>query len=320
MYGFLKTFSGEISGIEGESLIFVLEGEVMLDGTELCAGRGMVCFNGEAAKIKAQSGEQAKCLAVGFDLSLAEIHLAMLGLGRENKIFDFSANELLMKTANCFFTSESEYDNAMLERGIAGVLASFIKKGEHESAESYVLKAERYIEENLHLPIKIEELADELSISRGYLRNIFVRSRRCSPQEYLMKRRMEKAKELLLSTDISIALIASEVGYSDALGFSRMFKRYCGVSPSEYRHDSAIYKNDNAIKEEKVRENRGDPISVTTVRTEIAEEIEAKASEPEKIETIDDIAALIEKAAMAAAKAEQEKKESEAAPPPFWLL
>ena len=297
----------------------MLEGEIKVGEETLCAGRGMICFSGEAANISTENGEEAKLLAVGVELSIAEIQLAMLELGRENKIFEFCQDELFLKFAYCFFDCEAEYDNAMLERGIAGVLVSFLKKGERASAESYISKAERYIEENLHRPIKIEDLADELSISRGYLRNIFVKSRSCSPQEYLMKRRIEKAKELLLKTELSVTLIASEVGYSDVLGFSRMFKRYCGVSPSEYRHDKAIPTYDNAIKEKRVPENSINQINASAVGAEKPVKPEIKEAEPEKIETIDDIAALIEKAA-AAAKAEQEKKESEIAPPPFWLL
>ena len=56
-----------------------------------------------------------------------------------------------------------------------------------------------------------------------------------SPQEFLMNFRMEKAASLLCDTQSPINAIAYEVGYVDALSFSKAFKRRYGMSPSEFR-------------------------------------------------------------------------------------
>jgi transcriptional regulator GlxA family with amidase domain len=56
-----------------------------------------------------------------------------------------------------------------------------------------------------------------------------------SPQEYLMQVRMKHACDLLKETDLPIKMIASSVGYENALTFSKIFKHKEGVSPLDYR-------------------------------------------------------------------------------------
>jgi transcriptional regulator GlxA family with amidase domain len=58
-----------------------------------------------------------------------------------------------------------------------------------------------------------------------------------SPQEYLMQYRMDKAREMLLESDISIQEIALRVGYDNALTFSKIFKSYYNLSPANYRRE-----------------------------------------------------------------------------------
>jgi YesN/AraC family two-component response regulator len=55
-----------------------------------------------------------------------------------------------------------------------------------------------------------------------------------SPINYLIKIRMEKAKELLVKEELSVKEIANSVGYQDAYHFSKLFKKYTGNSPSDY--------------------------------------------------------------------------------------
>ncbi|MBR3769338.1 MAG: AraC family transcriptional regulator [Lachnospiraceae bacterium] len=94
-----------------------------------------------------------------------------------------------------------------------------------------------YIAEHYNEKIRINEVAHEMGINRCYLSSAFKRLTGCSPTEYLIQVRMEKAKSLLTKTNYSISRIASEVGYSDQLAFSRMFKRRFGESPKKYRED-----------------------------------------------------------------------------------
>ncbi|MSR65126.1 MAG: AraC family transcriptional regulator [Verrucomicrobiae bacterium] len=58
------------------------------------------------------------------------------------------------------------------------------------------------------------------------------------PIEYLQNLRMERARQLLISTDQPVADIAAAVGYEEACHFSRLFKKTSGASPQQYRQKS----------------------------------------------------------------------------------
>ena len=73
--------------------------------------------------------------------------------------------------------------------------------------------------------VKINELADYIGVNRSYLTSSFKKAVGCSPQEYLVNLRMEKAKNLLKNTDMPINAVAAAVGYQDQLHFQRYLNR-----------------------------------------------------------------------------------------------
>ena len=77
-----------------------------------------------------------------------------------------------------------------------------------------------YIAYHYREKIKINELADYIGVNRSYLTSSFKKAIGCSPQEYLVNLRMEKAREMLRNTDMQINAIAAAVGYQDQLAFS----------------------------------------------------------------------------------------------------
>lgn len=83
--------------------------------------------------------------------------------------------------------------------------------------------------------ISLEELASEARLSTFHFARMFKRSVGVPPRVYFTQLRMEKASELLETTDLSITEIALEVGYSSSQVFARVFLKYKRVSPSEYR-------------------------------------------------------------------------------------
>ena len=105
------------------------------------------------------------------------------------------------------------------------------------SGNKHVDMAKRYIDRNYASPIKVEDIAEEIGVDRKYLRNLFFKYFSVSTKDYITGVRMEKAKELLADKSLAVNEIALAVGYSDALGFSKIFKKHTGVSPSEYRND-----------------------------------------------------------------------------------
>ena len=85
-------------------------------------------------------------------------------------------------------------------------------------------------------PISIEQMCDSLGYNRAYLSRIFKKETGISPVTYLLKLRIDKSRQLLRERpELSIEQIASSVGLTDPLYFSRQFKRFCGQPPTAYR-------------------------------------------------------------------------------------
>ena len=61
----------------------------------------------------------------------------------------------------------------------------------------------------------------------------------CTVKEYLNSKRIEKAAQMLLMTELSMDEISREVGFNSAAYFSKLFKKYKGISPLKYRKTNA---------------------------------------------------------------------------------
>jgi AraC family transcriptional regulator len=95
-----------------------------------------------------------------------------------------------------------------------------------------------FVEDHLECDLTLEAMAAEVSISPLYLPRAFKTAVGQSPHQYVLERRIERAKKLLLSTDSSIADVALAVGFSSQSHLSNWFLRVVGVSPAAYRRQS----------------------------------------------------------------------------------
>lgn len=102
-------------------------------------------------------------------------------------------------------------------------------------AESYFEQARRYIRDNYAYAINVEDIAAHVGIDRTYLYRIFMERLQISPANYLLRVRMERARQLLMTTRLPVYQIALSTGYSDISHFSGTFKKYFGTPPSRCR-------------------------------------------------------------------------------------
>lgn len=93
----------------------------------------------------------------------------------------------------------------------------------------------QYIDEHLTQKISNAELAALLHYSPGYFIKYFRRYMHCTPVEYINTTRIQRAKELLLSTDMSILQIALSLSFSGESYFSRTFFHHTGCTPTNFR-------------------------------------------------------------------------------------
>jgi two-component system response regulator YesN len=110
-----------------------------------------------------------------------------------------------------------------------------------KTSKVLMLSAENYIQRHLVNDLGIEEVADYLGISCSYFSLLFKLHAGETFVEYITRHRMEMAKSMLITSDKSIAKIGTLIGIADRRYFTKVFQRYTGFKPSEYRdHNSQM--------------------------------------------------------------------------------
>jgi AraC family transcriptional regulator len=92
-----------------------------------------------------------------------------------------------------------------------------------------------FVEENLDGDLSLTRMAAEAAVSPVHLPQAFKAAIGQSPHQYVLRRRIESAKELLRTSDVPIAEVALSTGFSSQSHLSNWFKRVVGVSPATYR-------------------------------------------------------------------------------------
>jgi AraC-like DNA-binding protein len=103
----------------------------------------------------------------------------------------------------------------------------------------HVRRVISYIEANLDTRIKNSDLAAVARLSVFHFNVAFRKSVGDSPHGYIIRRRMERAQGLMLSTDASLSEIAATCGLADQAHFTRLFRRIVGESPGAWRRARA---------------------------------------------------------------------------------
>jgi AraC-like DNA-binding protein len=103
-----------------------------------------------------------------------------------------------------------------------------------EKTKTKIILIRNYIAKNYSRNIEHKELEEVSGLSRNYIIVKFRQTYGMTPFEYLTSVRIEKAKELVIQTNLSISEIARLIGYSDVHTFGRMFKSKAGVSLSQF--------------------------------------------------------------------------------------
>ncbi len=108
---------------------------------------------------------------------------------------------------------------------------------QEENVHDIVAKAKYYIAEHLTEELTVSNIAVSLYITPNYFSRLFKRVTKEGCNEYIVRKRIEKAKSLLDTTSLKIGEIAMMVGYRDTNYFSLAFKKHTGKSPTKYREE-----------------------------------------------------------------------------------
>lgn len=128
-----------------------------------------------------------------------------------------------------------EYANMRLWQ----LFSAFLFQEQHEESgitNGVVGSAIRFMQNNLGNKITIDEIAEHTNYSGSHFYSLFKKGTGYSPLQYLNQLKIQKSREYLSFTDISIKELSYKLGYEDPFYFSRLFKKNIGISPVEYRN------------------------------------------------------------------------------------
>ena len=103
--------------------------------------------------------------------------------------------------------------------------------------------AMKYIEKNIgNADMTNESIAQNANISEVYLRKLFSKNFHTTPKQYILDIRIQKAKQLLTDSSLTVSSISELCGFSSVYTFSRSFKEKTGISPSDFSKNNRIYE------------------------------------------------------------------------------
>lgn len=184
-------------------------------------------FSGAGKELRSPGQLQGFCYNMIMQL---KIHMKELGLVQSAEELDKIGIErfLAIESADALFS----YTRHIIER----YLEDLEKREEFSGNKSIVLKANAYAAENYGDPLlSLESAADYVGLSKNYFIRLYGKETGISFWTYITGLRMERAKLLLRSTQLSMTDICAQIGYDDVSYFSRKFKLEVGMSPRKYR-------------------------------------------------------------------------------------
>lgn len=120
--------------------------------------------------------------------------------------------------------------------------------GKKKSGEEYITACRKYIASKSCEKVSVNDLCRLVKIDRTYLYRLFQAYYKTGPKEYILKTKLETAKQLLTESPLSVSEVARMVGYEDPFAFSKQFKQHFGISPRDYggKHKKYNIKEGNA--------------------------------------------------------------------------
>lgn len=215
-------------------------------------GDAFLILPGEVTFYQADEEDPWTYVWIGFDGLKAETYLKRCGLDKDHLKTHCDGTEILSTMIDSMIAHNTlSYSNELYIQGKLFEFFSYLSasanieyKTEISSENIHVNKAIEFIQKNYQNFITVNDIADYVGLHRSYLSSIFQKQLHMSPQQFLLKFRITKANDLLTKTDLPINSISYSCGYANQLAFSKAYHKVTGISPSTYRKEKRIGKNE----------------------------------------------------------------------------
>ena len=230
--------------LPNSKLFYILEGEIFIQtpsGSFVAKSGDMVLIPaGVKHSFRLTKLNHAKKCWFHFDMTAgANGFFENLSLPYKIKV---GKNDFIKSTFdNIFFHAKSslEEDRLIVASGVFTLISFYLKKCNYiknessadDEIDSVILYIKNHYEENLSL----KTLSNHANLSPNYFVRKFKERTGYSPLQFVNVMKMERAKYLIEQSDHSIGKIMEQLGFYDASHFSKLFKKYCGYSPKNFR-------------------------------------------------------------------------------------
>lgn len=182
------------------------------------------------------SREEIRQAFSDFQYSLLQQNSSLIPIVARYKLTD---NDLSAQIKNLPHLSQ-------LKKKVLQILFLYIDqlKIQQKQNDAYIVKkAQSYISQHYSEPLMLADIAARFCLHPNYFSSLFKKQLNITVREYILRLRIQKAKELMADPDLKLIDIALSVGYQDAAHFNRAFKNVTGLSPSQYREGIKLNLN-----------------------------------------------------------------------------
>ena len=217
-------------------LTFCIEGEMryVYEGVEYTLeGGDAILFPKGTTRIRRKGNTPA--LYASFNVGFAEEFSPELkGVLRKSMRSDTMSILESVKRVYTTFGGEKEKKCAALFFYLYYQLVETARENEHP----HIGRIKKYIAAHLTERITLKEIADEVHLAPHYCCALFSKHEGMGIVDFILNRRIELAKSLIIADNLNLSEIAEHVGFSDYNYFSRIFKKVTGVTATQYRRNN----------------------------------------------------------------------------------
>ncbi|MEO6630495.1 MAG: AraC family transcriptional regulator [Mucilaginibacter sp.] len=234
--------------LDGYYIVFITRGEGVLESAKtkaraIKAGTCFFLFPGVWHRYKPHPQSGWEEYWVGFNGRYPDELMQNGIFSADNPFIDVGMNEDLLQLFHTLIktVAAAEPGYRQMITGttlqILGLLNAVNKYHAYatDNQTRLISKAKFLLQESIEKPINLEEMVKELPMGYSKFRKLFKQVTGLSPNQYQLDLRLDKAKELLIATNLTINEIAFQTGFESIFYFSRLFKNKNGIPPKEFR-------------------------------------------------------------------------------------
>jgi len=169
--------------------------------------------------------------------SIVLVSRAAIGEGVDAMLAYSTSDLFMQRLERCRDENDMYKVNSDMQKEFAGLVK---KSREIRSKSTYVEKCKVYVSTNLTKPFSLDDIAAKVGVNKSYLSRKFTEEMDMGIKQYSMMKRIEAAADVIKYSDVELVNISEALCFSSQSHFGKMFKRFMGVTPQNYRNKERL--------------------------------------------------------------------------------